>query len=54
MIFPFVALIVLAILILYIRRLRDTNLQRRTRLLNGLGIQTQDTKRIVGFFHPYW
>lgn len=34
--------------------LRSSNPARRKALLHELGYATDDDKRIVGFFHPYW
>ena len=34
--------------------LRRNNAEHRARLFSDLGIEDARTKKIVGFFHPYW
>lgn len=40
--------------VLFVRNLHAKNNARRTNLLRGLGLSEIHTKKIVGFFHPYW
>lgn len=55
----FTALLVLltlvgAIIYTRISALRVTNAARKEALLKTLGVTEPASKRIVGFFHPYW
>ena len=34
--------------------LRRNNAEHRVRLFSDLGVEDARTKKIVGFFHPYW
>ena len=34
--------------------LRKKNVEHRAQLFSDLGVQNDSTKKIVGFFHPYW
>ena len=40
--------------VLFVRNLHAKNNARRANLLRGLGLSEIHTKKIVGFFHPYW
>lgn len=56
MFYALLVLITLAGTIIYTRiaALRVTNAVRKAALLKTLGVTEPASKRIVGFFHPYW
>ncbi|RPD56623.1 mannosyltransferase [Lentinus tigrinus ALCF2SS1-7] len=49
----FVLALVVAAAVGQILGLRRRNASQRARLLSGLGVEHPETKKIVGFFHPY-
>lgn len=46
--------LLILVVVLYVRNLRAQNKGRRTKVLQGLGLSELHTKKLIGFFHPYW
>ena len=39
---------------LYVKNLRGSNPHKRVAVLQSLRVRAPGTKKLVGFFHPYW
>ena len=52
--FVFFSLLLVASIVGRILGLRQRNVKQREELLSILGVENGTTKKIVGFFHPYW
>ena len=42
------------LLSIYVQRLQTANSHRRVTVLQSLRVTSPESKRLVGFFHPYW